>query len=149
MRFRSQRGNKRAVTLLWVLCTICTLFSRICYDNMQTDSSLAYADIAVGSDAASEDLVSALCSAPKGVPAQQAYVSESSCQGSTAFIPRKTAQRINPRGTCGDTFGILPEGIFSDTFSAGLRALSSDGLCEIVSNTVILQYIHKQDGEKA
>ncbi len=179
MHFRSRRGNRRTITLLWVLCTICTLFSRICFDNTQADSSLAYADIVFDIDAAGTELVSdssaavsgsiaavhpyqapivcidgtiketALRSAPKGVSAQQAYVSESSVQGSTAFIPRKTAQRINPRGTFSNASGILPEGIFSDTFFSGRSARSSDGICEIISNTVILRYIHRQDGEKA
>lgn len=163
MRLRSKRGNRGTITLLWVLCIICTLFSRICFDGTQTDPSLAYSDIVFdGSTIISAEpeyspsdigtngsLRSVFCAAPKGVPAQQAYVSETSSQGSTAFVPRKTAQRINPRSAISSVDGIMPSEIFSDIFLSGRPALSSVGLCEITSHTVILRYIHRQDGEKA
>jgi len=199
MRFGSERENRRAITLLWILCTIGTLFSRICFDNVQADSYLACADFASESGAAwdadfasgsgaardsdfasgsgaardsdfafgssavvladsehahvdggmKESLPSVFTVAPKGVPAQQAYVSEASCQGSSAFVPRKATHRINLRCSFGNASGILSSGAFSDTLLLGRAALSFDGLCEVASNTVILQYIHRQDGEKS
>lgn len=89
----------------------------------------------------------ALDAPQKGIPAQ-AYVPTGQTQGNAAFIPRKTAQRINSRYSTNNASGILPAGVFSDTFFSGQTARSLDGSCEIFSNTVILHYIHRQDGEK-
>lgn len=89
----------------------------------------------------------ALGAPKKGIPAQ-AYVPAGQTQGNAAFIPRKTAQRINSRYSTNNASGILPAGVFSDTFFSGQRAGSLGGSCEVFSNTVILYYIHRQDGEK-
>ena len=132
---------------MWALCTVCILFSRICFDNVQADPYLAYQETALESTRQAED-ASAFSAPQKGVPVQQAYISESSGQGSSALAPRKTAQRINPRSNSNHTSGILPEGIFSDILSSGQAPCSFDGLCEVFSNTVIIHYIHRQDGEK-
>ncbi len=92
---------------------------------------------------------SALCASQRGIPVQQAYVSESSCQGNNALVPRRTAKRTSSRGICGDIFGVLSAGELSFGLFSGRIALFTDGLCEVISNTVILHYIHGQDGEKA
>lgn len=155
---------------MWALCIICILFSRICFDNVQADPYLAYWETASGSvygaagasspgstygeaGRASFDRVcktvggDALGAPQKGIPAQ-AYVPAGQTQGNAAFIPRKTAQRINSRYSTNNASGILPAGVFSDTFFSGQRAGSLGGSCEVFSNTVILYYIHRQDGEK-
>lgn len=185
-----QRGNRKSATLLWILCTICTLFSRVCFDGVQAEAYLAYPDLNPGgllyqSPAAEQSAYqesfsgSLLCydldfgeeihqnstsdsvagcdviaenmlrAARKGVPAQNAYVPESSAQGSTAFVPRKSAQRVNSRSTAGSISGVLPAETDANTLFSGQSALSYDGLCEVTSHTVILRYIHNQDGRKA
>lgn len=175
---------------MWALCTICILFSRICFDNVQADPYLAYhetasdsagqetavlafgagqerADLAFGAaqeraDSTSgaeqtadlsafrafqETEVSVFNTPQKGIPAQ-AYVPTGQTQGNAELIPRKTAQRINSRYSTNNAAGILSAGVFSDTFFSGQTARSLDGSCEVFSNTVILHYIHRQDGEK-
>lgn len=159
------KKNGKGAAWMWALCTICILFSRICFDNVQADPYLAYQETAPGTDAISSggmygeagrvsfDRVCktagsvALDAPQKGIPAQ-AYVPTGQTQGNAAFIPRKTAQRINSRYSTNNVSGILPAGVFSDTLFSGQTARSLDGSCEVFSNTVILHYIHRQDGEK-
>lgn len=190
------KKNGKGAAWMWALCTICILFSRICFDNVQADPYLAYRETAPGSvygaaGASYSDSVyggtgtassggaygaagasssgstygeagrasfsfdrgcktvggDALDAPQKGIPAQ-AYVPTGQTQGNAAFIPRKTAQRINSRYSTNNASGILPAGVFSDTFFSGQTARSLDGSCEVFSNTVILHYIHRQDGEK-
>lgn len=140
------KKNVKSAAWMWALCTICILFSRICFDNGQADPYLAYQETAPGS-AGQEAEVSVFNTTQKGIPAQ-AYVPTGQTQGNAAFIPRKTAQRINSRYSTNNAAGILPAGVFSDTFFSGQTARSLDGSCEVFSNTVILHYIHRQDGEK-
>ncbi len=140
------KKNGKSAAWMWALCTICILFSRICFDNGQADPYLAYQETAPGS-AGQEAEVSVFNTTQKGIPAQ-AYVPTGQTQGNAAFIPRKTAQRINSRYSTNNAAGILPAGVFSDTFFSGQTARSLDGSCEVFSNTVILHYIHRQDGEK-
>lgn len=173
------KKNGKSAAWMWALCTICILFSRICFDNGQADPYLAYQETAPGSAgqevavlafgagqetagfvsgaertedvsafrAFQEAEASVFNTAQKGIPAQ-AYVPTGQTQGNAAFIPRKTAQRINSRYSTNNAAGILPAGVFSDTFFSGQTARSLDGSCEVFSNTVILHYIHRQDGEK-
>lgn len=148
MRF-NRKG--KSTNLMWILCTICTLLLGICFHNVETDSYLAYQDLTFGSIDSSAEYVAAsvLCSTQKGVPVQQFYISENSCQGSSALVPRKTTQRTLSRSACGASSNVLLMGICSSAFFFGQEALSFGGLCEVISNTVILHYIHRQDGEKA
>lgn len=162
------KKNGKGAAWMWALCTICILFSRICFDNVQADPYLACQETAPGSTgqesadftsgveqtadlsafrAFQESEVSVFNTTQKGIPAQ-AYVPTGQTQGNTALIPRKTAQRINSRYSTNNAAGILPAGVFSDTFFSGQTARSLDGSCEVFSNTVILHYIHRQDGEK-
>ena len=167
MRFER---SGRSIDRLWILCTICALLLGICFDSVRADSSLAYRDFAeaaegtaasgvFGADTTLEGTVpgvfhagmapSALCAPQKGIPAQQAYVSEGAAQGNSAIMPRRTAQRTSSRSICRGFYGALSAEIFSFELFSGRMPLFADGLCEIISNTVILQYIHWQDGEKA
>ncbi len=153
------RLKKKGISavLIWILCIICILFSGICCDNVPADLCLAYQETALVS--AERDPVVTAFSTPqkedasvfstpqKGVPTQ-AYVPKGQVQGNSALAPRKTVQRANLRCRSGNAAGILPERIFSGTHFLGQTARSFDGLCEVFSNTVILQYIHRQDGEK-
>lgn len=162
------KKNGKSAAWMWALCTICILFSRICFDNGQADPYLAYQETAPGSAgqetagvvsgaertadvsafrAFQEAEASVFNTTQKGIPAQ-AYVPTGQTQGNAAFIPRKTAQRINSRYSTNNAAGILPAGVISDTFFSGQTARSLDGSCEVFSNTVILHYIHRQDGEK-
>lgn len=184
------KKNGKSAAWMWALCTICILFSRICFDNGQADPYLAYQETAPGSAgheaavlafgaghetrgfafravqesvdftsgavrtaavsafrAFQEAEVSVFNTTQKGIPAQ-AYVPTGQTQGNIAFILRKTAQRINSRYSTNNAADVLPAGVFSDTFFSGQTARSLDGSCEVFSNTVILHYIHRQDGEK-
>ena len=142
------RLKKKGISavLIWILCIICILFSGICCDNVPADLCLAYQETALVS-AERDSVVTAFSTPQKGVPTQ-AYVPKGQVQGNSALAPRKTVQRANLRCRSGNAAGILPERIFSGTHFLGQTARSFDGLCEVFSNTVILQYIHRQDGEK-
>lgn len=144
MRLNRNRGF---IAQLWILCIICTAILGICFDNTQTDSCLAYQDIISGG--IDNVGASVLLSPQKGVQTQQAYVPESFGLGSYALAPRKTTQRTNPRSVFGSALFILLPGIFSSSLFFGQTAFFSDGICGVISNTVILRYIHGKDGAKA
>lgn len=153
MRFER---NGRSAGRLWILCTICALLLGICFENVQADSSLAYLDLPdMAADAVvsgafhAETEPSALCTPQRGIPTQQAYVPESSVQSGYALVPRRTARRTGSRGSFADVSCILLTGIFLSVFFFRQAVYFFDGLCEVISNTVILRYIHVQDGEKA
>lgn len=140
--------NQRSAALLWILCAICVLFSRICFDNVQTDPYFAYREAAAeGADHAAD--ASAFSAPRRGVQAQQAYVPENGVQDGCAYLPRRTAQRTNPRNAFGSVSFLLLFGMFSAFCFSRHTIFFSEGLNEIISNTVILRYIHGQDGEKA
>lgn len=154
----SKRGGFAA--RLWILCIICSVFAGICFDNVRADSCLAYQNagemplISEDSDnlcnSYNEAAVSlTLLGAERGIPSGQAYVPEGSVQGGYALIPRKTTQRAGARNALYSVFFILVGAILFSTDFCRRRTFFSDGLCEIISNTVILRYIHGQDGEKA
>lgn len=145
----SMKKNRRSAALLWILCAICVLFSRICFDNVQTDPYLAYLEAAAGGTDRTAD-ASAFSAPQRGVQTQQAYVPENYAQdGGYAYLPRKTAQRTSVRSVINSVSCLLTAGIFSSVLFFGHTVFFSDGLCGIISNTVILRYIHGQDGEKA
>lgn len=154
MRFHKSGGF---ITGLWSLCIICAVFAGICFDNVQADSCLA--DQTAGNPAETAVVSGSFCggtAAPsvlrgvrRGVLSGQAYVSEISVQGGYAFIPRKTAQRAASRSLLGSVLFLLLGGIFLSAFFSRQTAFFSDGLCEVISNTVILRYIHGQDGAKS
>lgn len=145
MRFEK---NQRSTAFLWILCAICVLFSRICFDNVQTDPYLAYREAAAGGADHAAD-TSAFSAPQRGVQAQQAYVPENNVQDGYAYLPRRTAQRTNTRNIFGSVSFLLLFWMFSVVFFSRHTIFFSDGLNEIISNTVILRYIHGQDGEKA
>lgn len=156
-RFMSLPEKGGFTARVWILCIICTVFWGICFDSVQADSCLAFSDAAgeavtagIGSGLCAETAATpALRAAERGIPAGQAYVPELSVQGGYAFIPRRTTQRTNSRSVFGSILFMLFCGIFLFAFFDRQAILFSDGLSEIVSNTVILRYIHGQDGAKA
>ena len=98
MRFEK---NGRSGSRLWILCTICALLLGICFDSVQADSSLAYRDFAEAAcDSGEYAGASALGAAKKGIPAQQAYVSETGGQGNNAIIPRRRWPPWQNLGQC-------------------------------------------------
>ena len=140
--------NRRSAVFLWILCAICVFSSRICFDNVQPDPYLAYQEAAVsGMDRAAD--TSAFTAPRRGVQAQQVYVPENYVQNGYACLPRKTAQRTNVRNVFGSVSFLLLPGMFFAAHFSRHTIFFSDGLNEIISNTVILRYIHGQDGEKA
>lgn len=142
--------NGRSAGRWWILCTICALFLGICFENVQADSSFAYLNLSDKTcESGGETGASALHAAKKGMPAQQAYVPENTVQNSHALAPRRTARRTGVRGNFAAVSCILSAGIFLPLFFFRQVFFFFDGLCEVVSNTVILRYIHVQDGEKA
>lgn len=152
----SLSGKRGSAARLWILCIICTVFWGICFDNVQADSCLAYQNagniaVTAGSGGFGAETAEAaeLRAARRGIPAGQSYVSELSAQGSYAFIPRKTTQRTNSRSVFGSILFILFGAAFLSAFLYRQAAFFADGLSEIISNTVILRYIHGQDGAKA
>lgn len=141
---------------LWILCMVCMILAGICFDNVQAGSWLAYQSTgeaaASGVSASSCDKTanpSAVRTARRGIETGQAYVSEISMQGGYTFLPRKTTQRTNSRSVFVGMFIMLFGGIFFTANFFRQAVFFSGGLSEIVSNTVILRYIHGQDGEKA
>lgn len=142
--------NGRFTGRLWILCTICALLLGICFENTQADSSFAYLNLSDKVCGGVGDIgSSALRAVHRGIPAQQAYVPEDSVQSSHALAPRRTARRTGSRGSFADVCCILPAGIFLSLSFFRQAAFFFDGLPEVISNTVILRYIHVQDGEKA
>lgn len=145
--------KRRSTLFVWILCTICILFSRICFDDVQTDPYLACRGSFSGSaDAADAERASdaAAFSAPlKGVQTQQVYVPENYAGEGYAYFPRKASPRTSARSIFGGiSFLLLSWLLFAAPFF-GRAVFWGDGLDEIISNTVILRYIHGQDGEKA
>lgn len=145
--------KRRSTLFVWILCTICILFSRICFDDVQTDPYLACRGSFSGSaDAADAERTSdgAAFSAPlKGVQTQQTYVPEHGVQSGCAYLPRKASSGTNVRRALGSAAVFLLSGMLFFALFFGPINLFSDGLDEIISNKVILRYIHGQDGEKA
>lgn len=154
MQFYRSRGF---IARFWALCIICAVFAGICFDNIQADSCFAYQNTgdaaftldAFGSSCDGKAVYSSLRGERRGIPVGQAYIPEISLQNAYVFMPRKTAQRTIFRGLFGSTFFLLPGRIFISAFFSRQITLFSDGLCEVISNTVILRYIHGQDGAKA
>ncbi len=142
--------NGRPAGRLWILCTICALLLGICFENVQADSSFAYLNLSDEICEGGADVgASAIRGAQKGIPEQQAFVPENTVQNGHALAPRRTARRAGARGNFAAVSCILAAGIFLSLFFFSQAAFFFDGLCEVVSNTVILRYIHVQDGEKA
>lgn len=135
---------------MWILCTICALLLGICFENVQADSSFAYLNLSdTVSDSEGNAGMSILHAVQRGIPDQQAYVPEDSVQSGHALAPRRTVRRTGARGSFADVSCTLPAGIFLLLFFFRQLIFFFDGLCGVVSNTVILRYIHVQDGEKA
>lgn len=155
-RFMSLPEKGGSAARLWILCIICTVLWGICFDNVQADSCLAYPN---AEEAVTAGIDSGLCAemaatpalrvAERGIPAGQAYVSELSVEGGYTFIPRRTTQRTYSRSVFGGVLFMLLCGIFLSASFYRYTAFFQYGLSEIISNTVILRYIHGQDGAKA
>lgn len=154
MSLPEKRGSTGS---LWILCMVCMILAGICFDNVQAGSWLAYQNTGEAADASGvfassggeTAKPSAVCTARRGIQTGQAYVSEISLQGGYAVLPRKTTQRTNSRSAVAGMFIMLLGGVFFTAFFVRQTVFFSDGLSQIVSNTVILHYIHGQDGEKA
>lgn len=142
--------KRRSTLFVWILCTICILFSRICFDDVQTDPYLACRGSFSGSADAERALKASAFSAPlKGVQTQQAYVPEHDVQSGCAYLPRKMSSKTSARSILGSISFLFLSGLFFAAFFLRKTVAFGDGLDEIISNKVILRYIHGQDGEKA
>lgn len=79
----------------------------------------------------------------------EAYTRETSFEYETALSPIQTARRIGMRFNSRDCFFFIAVLDLSLLFLGFTRTDTQHIFDEIVSNTVIISYIHHQDGEKA
>ncbi len=135
------RHYRKPVYLLWLLCVL--LFG-MCFDSVGADSFLAFApsrEDGILSGAAS------LHARRGNPPAEQAYAPKAFSHGETA-LPTCQAMRTSPSGPQDCLRGAVRASY--SACGASVRAAGSPvGFHEVVSNTVIICYIHRQDGKKA
>lgn len=155
----SQRKRK----ILCFLFILPILFFGMCLDNVRTDSFFGYSEAASGEGLSSgeetppgeetspcpvhADSASAYHSL-RNVFTEQAYMPETLRTGDVVFASRQAVRKSGIRiCRCGcsaaNTIDALPL-LFPPTFGTDSHIL----FCEIISNTVILDYIHRQDGQK-
>lgn len=139
-------GLSKSRRLLSLSFLICALLFGMCFDSVQADSFLACQDSS--QDSGDSSVAPALHRVQRAVPSEQAYTSRSLGQTQTALISRQTVRRL-PLRICRGFFHSLPVMPFSPVRACGLVFYSYTDFHEIISNTVILSYIHSQDGEKA
>lgn len=138
------RRYRKPVYLLWILCVL--LFG-MCFDSVGADSFSAsapsYEEEGVLSGAAS------LHARRRIPPAEQAYAPKAMNHGETVLVPCQAMRRSPSRPGRGLVFAALSGDSFSVHGASVRRADSPAGFHEVTSNTVIIGYIHRQDGEKA
>ncbi len=82
------------------------------------------------------------------LPLEQIYVSRLLKQCETALTSRHTLRRIKVRISQNGGFPFSLACFFPCSFSDNSSADTSCFFREIISNTIIMGYIHRQDGEK-
>lgn len=143
----SQRKRK----LLCFLLILPILLFGMCLDNVQTDSFLGYSETASGEGLSAGPVHAGSASAYRSVrkvSTEQAYMPKTLRTGDTVFAPRQAVRKSGIRiCRCGfsaaNAIDALPL-LFPPAFGSYSHIL----FCEIISNTVILDYIHRQDGQK-
>lgn len=137
------RHYRKPVYLLWILCVL--LFG-MCFDSVGADSFLASAP---SCEDGSLPGAASLHARRRTPPAEQAYAPKALSHAETALAPCQAMRRSPSRPGRGLVFAALSEASYS-ACGASVRAAGSPvGFHEVVSNTVIICYIHRQDGEKA
>lgn len=137
------RHYRKPVYLLWILCVL--LFG-MCFDSVGADSFLAFAPSC--EDEISSGMAS-LHAQRRTSPAEQAYAPKALNPSETALAPCHSMRRSPSRPGRGLVFAALSEESLSGLRASVRRADSPVGFHEVASNTVIIGYIHRQDGEKA
>lgn len=133
------RRYKKPVFLLWILCVL--LFG-MCLDSIGADSYSAYSSSCEGSAAS-------LHAQHRNSPVEQAYAPKAQGTGEAALAPCQAMRRSPSRAGR----SLILAALWEDSFSARVASVHSTvfpvDFHEITSNTVIISYIHRQDGAKA
>lgn len=143
----SQRKRK----LLCFLLILPILLFGMCLDNVRTDSFLGYSETASGEGFSSGPVHAGSASAYhslRKVSTEQAYMPETFRTGDAVLAPRQAVRKSGIR-IC--RCGCFAANAIEDLPLLFPPASGSDShilFCEIISNTVILDYIHRQDGQK-
>lgn len=143
---RMYSGSKR--TSMFSFCLLCVLLIGMCLGTMPADSFLEYT--CVTSFEGENPLPALSIQSPgKSTPSAQIFEHRAFGPCEAALSLRHTAKRHSARP--GRTFGFVP--MTADIFSL-ILPYRTYTCCygifhEIFSNTVIINYIHRQDGQKA
>lgn len=139
-------GSKR--TSMPFLCLLCVLFIGMCLGTIPADSLLEYTNFPAA-DAENALPASSIRSAGKAVPSAQVFEHRAFGQWEAALTFRHTTRRHSAR--TGRNMGSVL--VTAGLFSLPVPRLTSPCFCElfqeVFSHTVILNYIHRQDGQKA
>lgn len=143
-------SQKKRKILCFLLILPIFLFG-MCLDNVQTDSFLGYSETASGEGLSAGPVHTGSASAyhsVRKVSTEQAYMPKTLRTGDTVFAPRQAVRKSGIRiCRCGcsaaNAIDALPL-LFPPASGFDSHIL----FCEIISNTVILDYIHRQDGQK-
>lgn len=143
------RQRKRKIFCFLLILPI--LFFGMCLDNVPADSFFGYSETASG-EGLSSDLVHAGSTSAyrflRDISAEQAYVPETLRTGDVVFAPRQTVRKSGIRICRGGCFAANTMDPLPLLFPPASGSDSHILFCEIISNSVILDYIHRQDGQK-
>ena len=120
----------------------------MCFGNIQTDSSFVCTDISVSAEEKSCS-VSVLQPAGKTTPLAQAYEQEAFGQVDNALVLRHNMRRTNSRNGRSSSFDCILLLIFSTFLFHFPPTRALEDFQEVISNTVIIDYIHRKDGQKS
>ena len=130
-----------------ISCGFYVLLFGMCFDSVGADSFSASAPSCEGEGVLSG--AASLHARRRIPPAEQAYAPKAMNHGETVLVPCQAMRRSPSRPGRGLGFAALPGDSFSVHGASVRRADSPACFHEVTSNTVIIGYIHRQDGEKA
>ena len=143
------RLYRKPACLIWILCFL--LFG-MCFDSVGADSFSACHSLSAyppSCEGGSLSGSAALHAQRRNPPVEQAYAPKAMGHGDSVLGPCQAMRRSPSRPGRGLVFAALSESSVSQGGTSARRADSPVGFHEVASNTVIISYIHRQDGEKA
>lgn len=141
------REKRSAICFLLILSM---LFFGMCFDYAQADSFLACQEESASQAGHSyAHPVPGLRFAASSVPSEKAYVPKTFQTGRTILAPRPSVRRAGARMCRCAGFALIAVDVLPRLFPPASGSDSHSIFREIISNTIIMTYIHSQDGQKS
>lgn len=138
------RTKKNAVPVLFLLCM---LLLGMCFGNTPADSFFEYANPAP-IHGQNDFRTAAIRSGSSAAPLAQIYEHRAFTQCEAALSPRQTMRRPSVRTGRGFSLLLCILVLFSLSLLYPASQYPQEFFHEAASNTVIISYIHHQDGQK-